>query len=111
MARARSAGRITVLFVCLTLLAPWSLQAQQTDQKLSEIVGNLYFEAALLEAEAIIDVLGPVIDVDELLESLRNQLEVPFVMNSLIGAQVSSFPLGSSAGGFSWTFDPALGSF
>ena len=111
MAQARSAGRITVLFVCLTLLAPWSLQAQQTDQKLSEIVGNLYFEAALLEAEAIIDVLGPVIDVDELLESLRNQLEVPFVMNSLIGAQVSSFPLGSSAGGFSWTFDPALGSF
>ena len=29
----------------------------------------------------------------------------------LMGAQVSSFPLGSSAGGFSWTFDPALGSF
>jgi hypothetical protein len=32
-------------------------------------------------------------------------------MNQLMGAQVSSFPLGSSAGGFSWTFDPALGAF
>jgi hypothetical protein len=111
MAPARSTGRVFVVFVCVMLLAPGALWARQSDQKMSEIIGNLYFEAALLEAEAIIDVLGPIVDLGQLLESLRNQLEVPFVMNSLIGAQVSSFPLGSSAGGFSWTFDPALGSF
>jgi Putative MetA-pathway of phenol degradation len=110
MARARSAGRITVLFVCLTLLAPWSLQAQQTDQKLSEIIGTLYLETSLIEAVAIASTVGTV-DIDALRLDLRRQLAAALTMNNLVGAQVSSFPLGSSAGGFSWTFDPALGSF
>jgi hypothetical protein len=115
MAQARSAGRITVLFVCLTLLAPWSLQAQQSDQKLSEIVARLYLQTAVREAEALLDVFPGLVFSDEFFEDLAEDFDslrdTSLTLNNLIGAQVSSFPLGSSAGGFSWTFDPALGSF
>lgn len=40
-----------------------------------------------------------------------NQLEVPLAINSIIAAQLSTIPLGSSSGGFSYTFDPELGTF
>ena len=40
-----------------------------------------------------------------------NQLEVPLAINSIIAAQLATIPLGSSSGGFSYTFDPALGTF
>ena len=40
-----------------------------------------------------------------------NQLEIPLAINSIIAAQLSSIPLGSSSGGFAYTFDPALGTF
>ena len=43
-------------------------------------------------------------------EELNNQLLTSvFTLNSLVAAQVSAFPLASSAGGFSWTFDSSLG--
>ena len=32
-------------------------------------------------------------------------------INNLFAAQLSSFPLGSSAGGFTWTFQPVTGTF
>ena len=40
-----------------------------------------------------------------------NQLEVPLAINSIMAAQLATIPLGSSSGGFSYTFDPALGTF
>lgn len=40
-----------------------------------------------------------------------NQLEIPLAMNATIVSQLSTLPLGSSSGGFSYTFDPALGTF
>jgi hypothetical protein len=40
-----------------------------------------------------------------------NQLEVPLAINSIIAAQLATIPLGSSSGGFSYTFDPGLGTF
>lgn len=40
-----------------------------------------------------------------------NQLEVPLAINTIIAAQLATIPLGSSSGGFSYTFDPALGTF
>src|SRR3954447_3949647 len=38
-----------------------------------------------------------------------NQLEVPLTINSIIAAQLSTVPLGTSSGGFAYTYDPALG--
>ncbi|HSC26903.1 MAG TPA: transporter [Vicinamibacterales bacterium] len=40
-----------------------------------------------------------------------NQLEVPLAINSIIAGQLATIPLGSSSGGFSYTFDPTLGTF
>jgi hypothetical protein len=40
-----------------------------------------------------------------------NQFEVPLAINSIIAAQLATIPLGSSSGGFSYAFDPALGTF
>jgi hypothetical protein len=35
----------------------------------------------------------------------------PYLFNQAIVSQLSTFPIGSSAGGFSYTFDPALGTY
>jgi hypothetical protein len=40
-----------------------------------------------------------------------SQIEIPLAINSVIASQLSTLPLGSSSGGFSYTFDPALGTF
>lgn len=40
-----------------------------------------------------------------------DQFEIPLAINSVIASQLSTLPLGSSSGGFSYTFDPALGTF
>lgn len=40
-----------------------------------------------------------------------NQLEVPLGINSIMAAQLATIPLGSSSGGFSYTFEPTLGTF
>jgi hypothetical protein len=40
-----------------------------------------------------------------------NQLEIPLAINSIIAAQISTIPLGSSSGGFAYTYDSALGTF
>lgn len=40
-----------------------------------------------------------------------NQIEIPLAINSQIASQLATLPLGSSSGGFSYTFDPSLGTF
>jgi hypothetical protein len=40
-----------------------------------------------------------------------DQFEIPLAINSVIASQLSTLPIGSSSGGFSYTFDPALGTF
>jgi hypothetical protein len=41
----------------------------------------------------------------------QSQLELSRELNRQIGSQLSSFPLGSSSGGFAFTLDPSLGTF
>jgi hypothetical protein len=40
-----------------------------------------------------------------------NQLQIPLAINSMIAAQISTIPLGSSSGGFAYTYDSTLGTF
>ena len=47
-------------------------------------------------------------DADAIYE---NQTELAAELNRQLGSQLSTFPLGSSAGGFSFTLDPTLGTF
>jgi hypothetical protein len=40
-----------------------------------------------------------------------DQVLTPYLFNQAIVSQLSTFPLGSSAGGFTYTFDPGLGTY
>lgn len=44
-------------------------------------------------------------------EGSDSDLNDPIALTQALSAQLSSFPLGSSAGGFAWTFDPGVGAF
>jgi hypothetical protein len=39
------------------------------------------------------------------------QIEIPLGINATVLSQLSTIPLGSTSGGFAYTFDPALGTF
>jgi hypothetical protein len=54
----------------------------------------------------------PILSTGEVASGFEvNQLEVPLTINSIIAAQLATIPLGSSSGGFSYTFNPSLGTF
>ena len=44
-------------------------------------------------------------------EGSESDLADSLALTQALSAQLSSFPLGSSAGGFAWTFDPSMGVF
>jgi hypothetical protein len=111
MTRHRSGIYVVLLMLSIGLGTPATLRAQ--DQKLSRIVVNQYVESAGTAAGLISGAFGIPLDVTvgAVLSQFQPQLDFSVALNTLVGSQVSSFPLGSSAGGFSWTFDPALGTF
>lgn len=47
----------------------------------------------------------------EVNEGSESDLADSLALTQALSAQLSSFPLGSSAGGFAWTFDPSMGVF
>ena len=54
----------------------------------------------------------PILSTGEVVAGFQvNQLEVPLTINSIIASQLATVPLGSSSGGFSYTFNPSLGTF
>jgi len=77
---------------------PATLRAQ--DQKLSRIVVNQYVESAGTAAGLISGAFGIPLDVTvgAVLSQFQPQLDFSVALNTLVGSQVSSFPLGSSAG-------------
>lgn len=103
---------VVVIAVSALVVVPASVAAQNQDrQPLSEILPNLYRDTIDAEFDAFLEVFGPLIDVDRLRESRRDRLDVVYLVIDLAGAQLSSFPLGSGSGGFTWTFDTASAAF
>jgi hypothetical protein len=100
----------TVIVFSLGCLAPDAARAQD---KLDVLITDLYERSIALNARTLNDIFPrPTVDgrLLDFNEDLNNQLfTTVFTLNSLIAAQVSSFPLASSACGFSWAFDSALG--
>lgn len=89
----------TFLFLLSTFLMP-SLAFAQTEfdrlnreVPLSRVVYELY--AAEIELNG----------------GSESDLQDPTALTQALSAQLSGFPLGSSAGGFAWTFDPTVGAF
>ena len=87
------------------LMSPPALAAQNVtapQRDLSELPPRLYQRG--IDAE--VDVLdGFSADV------LRARLDAASQINDRLAGQLSSFPLVSSAGGFTWTFEPTSGTF
>src|SRR5512140_1484699 len=98
--------------VVFGLLLSTVAAAQTTDQgKLGNLLVQLYSDNAVSNYMAFLDVQKtyPTLKVNE--DDIYNQIAPAFMFNRQLGSQISSFPLGSSAGGFSWTFSPELGTF
>lgn len=86
-----------------TLLSELLLKALLSDRVLAPPTGPFSSHEAHFQ---------PVLRPGEVVAGFEvNQLEIPLAINSIIAAQLSSVPLGSSSGGFAYTFDPALGTF
>ena len=112
MTRCRLQRGTAALILSCALLTPSTVSAQA--DKIDILLPLLYVEALRIHEQALRSVFpGLVVDgrTVNFQQILDDQITSTFTMNSLIAAQVSSFPLGSSAGGFSWTLDPALGTF
>src|SRR5262245_3268576 len=95
--------RIGALVLVMTILAPSRLFAQVTipsDTKLANVLLEVY------RAE-ILQNIGAGADPGSALSDFADA----FVITQAITSQLSTFPLGSSAGGFTWTFAPDVGTY
>ena len=100
------ATRVLLLTLSLAFCTPRLLFAQETP--LSEILVNL------IQADVRLAPPPPGTPFSSheahFLPGADQEL-TPFLFNQAIVSQLSAFPLGSSAGGFTYTFDPGLGTY
>jgi len=100
------ATRVLLLTLSLAFCTPRLLFAQETP--LSEILVNL------IQADVRLAPPPPGTPFSSheahFLPGVDQEL-TPFLFNQAIVSQLSAFPLGSSAGGFTYTFDPGLGTY
>src|SRR5690242_11512847 len=95
---------VVLLSVSLaSLLTATTVSAQSSSAPLSALLPTLHRQ--LTGAE---DVLFSRNDPDAIRIA---RLDTVLQINHLLAAQLASFPLGSSAGGFTWTFQPVTGTF
>ena len=100
-----------VMVVAALVAAPAPVAAQEQASTLSELLPDLYAEALVDELLNFLLFL-PDVDEDELIDRAVDRFigdTTPIIM--LAGNQLSSFPLASASGGFSWTLDTASGAF
>jgi hypothetical protein len=86
-----------------SIFMPAATFAQARGVPLSQLVPTLNQQVIAAE-----DVLFSRSDPNAL---KKNSLDTVLHINNLLAAQLSSFPLSSSAGGFTWRFEPVTGTF
>jgi len=99
----------------LALLVPAGAAAQTTSEgKLANAFIGLFTSGAQRNYQTFVSqkntnpaLQGLQLNQDDIVK----QAAPSYFLVRLIGSQVSSLPLGTSAGGFTWTFDPAMGAF
>lgn len=121
----RYAAAAALAMVCLGLPSKaWAQREVAVVGTPSEIIGNVYTAAIVgtigniqfflpaINQALIAEGLPPVnVNYDRLAFDLAQDVATAYVLTSAIGNELSTFPMGSSAGGFSWTYDPGLGVF
>lgn len=96
---------VLTLIASLLAMMPSPLAAQNVKPPLSELVPLLYLDSIDRNEIALKGVFGPNTQVE------RATLATAFEIIDLAAGQLSTFPLPSSAGGFTWNFDPVSGAF
>ncbi|MGE0640568.1 MAG: transporter [Thermoanaerobaculia bacterium] len=94
----RRFARCPTVFLLLVLAAGSSLRAQSGP--LGELIPNLFDRTIVLAATA---------HEAHFVDSSRGLVEAGNLINDSIVSQLGTLPITSSAGGFTYTFDPALG--
>lgn len=106
---------VLVLIFAMPVVSPTRVAAQDRNEPLSELLPNLYAEVISAEIRAFasqLPVLGIDVDVVDLIDrAVERYLDDTTPIITLAGNQLSSFPLASASGGFSWTLDTASGVF
>jgi Putative MetA-pathway of phenol degradation len=97
---------ITIAVVLLVCLPSGMAQAQEK-LPLSEILPQLLGNTIILEPTSLADQPNHQAHFKPGFE----QLEVPGQFNRALLTLLSTYPVGSPSGGFTYTFDPALGTF
>ena len=102
---------VAVMVASALVVAPARLAAQ--DRPLSELLPRLYGDLISAEVDAFLAVLplfGVVVDRAELNASAVDRfINETFPIIRMASNQLSSFPLASASGGFTWTLDTASG--
>jgi len=91
----------------LGLLVPQPASCQEEGLPLSEILTNLFGNTIVLAPRSTPEVPSHAAHF----KPSPEQLTTPQQFNQQIVTLLSTFPLGSSSGGFTYTYDPALGTF
>jgi len=107
MLKRRLIASLGVL-LCVGAAAPAGAQVRLNLDRgvpLSRVVLDLYREE-IAENLSLVPNASP-----EFIEGQRQDVEDALLISQALSSQLSTFPLGSSAGGFSWTYDPSLGTF
>ena len=109
---------VTFLIAAVALVvtpAPVAAQnGDNGDSPLSELLPNLYREAVISEVVAfgvVLPEFGIPVDIDRLISDAVQRRDTAIQIIRLAGNQLSSFPLASASGGFTWTLDTASGAF
>ena len=99
----------------LALLLPRGAAAQTDSQgKLANVFVDLFTSGAQRNYQTFVSLKNsnPALQGLQLSQDdIVKQAAPSYFLVRLVGLQVSSLPLGTSAGGFTWTFDPAMGAF
>jgi len=86
------------------LAAPATTLAQSGSASLSELLPHLHRQVIAAEDQSFSSLTST-----EPEDIRKARLDTVLQINNLLAIQLSSFPLGSSAGGFTWTFEPVSG--
>ena len=105
-------ARIVLLMVCIVyVLGPGKAYAQSSPSTLQSLMYKVFVEQVVLtKTPAGVGVVAhdPIFANDPTITSVTSIIQQ---VSQQIGSQISTVPLGSSSGGFTYSFDPALGTF
>lgn len=103
---------VVVMVASALVVAPARVDAQGQKPHLSDLLPNLYRETIRAEVNAFQVVLpdfGVEVDEAKLGEEAAARADTASQIIRIAGNQLSSFPLASASGGFTWTIDTASG--